>query len=145
MLLLADANVGGDDTKFIFLFASVVYIALFAWLAIAAWAKQRRREREAYYQHEVEKRIVETGGATSDQLRELREDEHRRRWEQRREGLKLAGLITTALGLGIFLGLRFVTDDSVYQVGWIPLTIGGVLLGYVYLLYPRRPSKGLDS
>ena len=141
-LLLASADVAnGKDPKelgAVLLFGAFVYLALFAWLTISGWARQRRKERESFYRHEVEKKIVEAGGASTEQLAELRRDEDHRRWTQRREGLKLAGLVVAALGAGLLVAMRFLNPDkAIFHVAWIPIAIGGVILVYVYLLCPK--------
>jgi hypothetical protein len=123
---------------------AVTWLAFFSWLAVVGWAIQRRKEREAYYRHETEKKLLERGDASAEQFLQLRREEERTRWLRRREGLKLGGLITTALGIGILVGLRFVDTGtlSLSAVGWIPLAIGLVLLLYAYVLYPEPPSLG---
>ena len=140
----ADATNGnsGEDIRAILLFAGVTYLALFAWLTISGWARQRRKERESFYRHEVEKKIIEAGGVSTEQLAELRRDEENRRWVQRREGLKLAGLVTMALGIGLFVAIQFLIEDKpVHHLAWIPIGIGAVILLYVYMLCPDSMDK----
>ncbi|UCF32419.1 MAG: hypothetical protein JSV78_08780 [Phycisphaerales bacterium] len=122
----------------------LTWLAFFSWLAVVGWAIQRRKEREAFYRHETEKRLLEQGDASAEQFLQLRREEERTRWLRRREGLKVGGLITGAIGLGILLGLRFVDTGalSFSAVGWIPLGIGLVLVLYAYVLYPESPSLG---
>ncbi len=140
LLASADAANGQSDEHLggVLIFGAFVYFAMFAWLTISGWSRQRRKERESFYRHEVEKKIVEAGGVTTEQLAELRRDEDHRRWIQRREGLKLAGLIITALGIALLVAMRFLNEDKpVYHVAWIPIAIGAVMLVYVYLLCPK--------
>ncbi len=121
------------------LVSGVVYVALFSWLAVVGWARQRRLEREACYRHETEKKLVESGQATTDQIFMFRVEEERNRWLRRREGLRLGGFITAALGVGLVVGLRFVDTNelAVSMIGWIPFSIGAVMLLYTFVLYPR--------
>ncbi len=121
----------------IFLMAGVFYVALFAWLAVTGWAAQRRREREAFYRGETERGLVEQGKLTPECLLAMRREEELARLRRRREALKLGGWICAALGAGLHLGLRFVEDKAVYQIGWVPLTLGMALLLYAHLLYPK--------
>ena len=119
-------------------FVVLGYIALFSWLAIAGWARQKRKEREAYYRHEIEKRLIEKTDVTMEQIVELRRKDEHTQWLQRREGLKLGGFITSAIGIGIIIGSRFVRtiDFSISAFGYIPLAVGLIILLYAYVFYP---------
>ncbi len=124
----------------------VMFIALFTFLSIAVWAGSRRREREAFYRAEERKKIIEQSGAGSAALMELVQEEERIAQRRRREGLKLGGLVTTAVGIGLIAMLAVVTAhehdaEGVAVVGVIPLLIGVVMLAYVYWLGPK-PDKG---
>jgi uncharacterized membrane protein (GlpM family) len=58
---------------------------------------------------------------------------------RRIEGLKLGGLITTAVGVGVMVllsGLRVA--EPVYLTGVIPLLVGLALLVYAFLLAPKE-------
>ena len=143
-------DVGGETAAaagseiFAFLVVGVVWVAFFSWLTVVGWAIQRRKEREAYYRHETEKRLVDKGEVSTEQLLRLRNEEEHVRWIRRREGLKLGGLITAAAGIGLVVALRFVDTGglTISAMGWIPLGIGVVLLLYTYVLYPTSPSLG---
>ena len=142
---MAAASRGSDIVAFVVV--AVFWAALFCWLTVVGWATQRRKEREAYYRHETEKRLVDKGEVTAEQLLRLRTEEERVRWLRRREGLKLGGLITTAAGIGIVVGFRFVDagELAVSAMGWIPLGIGVVLLLYTYVLYPKLSELDVDT
>jgi len=124
-----------------FMFLSIAAIALFSFVAVATWSAERRREREAYYKSETLKKIAESqspGGASALEL--LREQE-RIAARRRREGQKLGGLITAAVGLGMMIFLAGVgrnDPEPAYLVGLIPLLIGAVLLLYGYFLAPKE-------
>jgi Flp pilus assembly protein TadB len=115
-------------------------IALFSFLAVAAWSDARRKEREAYYTSETLKKIAETSGegakAAMDMLREQEHNSMRRR----RDGQRLGGLITLAVGIGMMVFLKAVATDEpgAYLVGLIPLLIGVALLAYAYVLAPKE-------
>ncbi len=123
----------------------VLFFALFTFLSIAVWAGSRRREREAFYRTEERKKMIEQGGAGSNALMELVQEEERVAQRRRREGLKLGGLVTTAVGIGL-IALLAVVDaheehaEGVAVVGVIPLLIGAAMLIYVYFLGPK-PEK----
>jgi uncharacterized membrane protein (GlpM family) len=58
--------------------------------------------------------------------------------KRRLEGMKLGGLITAAVGVGVMVLLRGLDhDEPVYLAGLIPLLIGLALLLYVLLLAPK--------
>ena len=103
----AAASSGGDSFTAI-LMVGVIWVAFFSWLAVTGWARQRRREREAFYRNETEKRLLDKGEATAEQILRVRNQEERVRWLQRREGLKLGGLITVAVGVGIIVALPMI-------------------------------------
>jgi hypothetical protein len=64
----------------------------------------------------------------------LREDE-RNTARRRRENIKLSGLITSAVGVGLMIFLRAVrTQEAAYLVGLIPVLVGFALLTYSYVL-----------
>ena len=114
------------------LFLSVGAIALFSFVAVATWSDNRRREREAYYRSETLKKIAEMG--TDNAVAVLREEE-RNALRRRLEGIKLGGLVTAAVGVGLMVFLRaLVADEPVYLVGLIPLLIAASLLAYSYIV-----------
>jgi hypothetical protein len=95
-------------------------------------------QSKAYYRAETIKKIAEMQGAGSDAvLTVLREDE-RISARRTREGLKLAGFITCAVGIALLIVLRaIVTDMPVYLVGLIPMFVGVALLAYGYSYAPK--------
>jgi hypothetical protein len=115
-------------------------IALFSFLAVASWAEARRKEREAYYTSETVKKIAESSAEGAKSALELLREKQKGSFRRRIEGLKLGGLITTAVGLGVMVLLRGIVereDGPVYLVGVIPLLIGAALLLYVFALAPK--------
>src|SRR5262245_22497297 len=143
----------------LFLFLSIGSIALFSFIAVAAWSDARRREREAHYKSETIKKIAEAQGPGAQAALEfLREEAARQEQRQvnaalhRREGMKLGGLITIAVGIGLMIFLRAIVNGMpsspppgapahdpvpVYLVGLIPFLVGVALLAYTYLLAPK--------
>lgn len=116
----------------------VAVVAVFTFVTVATWAENRRKERESYYREETYRKIVEHGGDSGERILRLIRDEETARARQRIEGLRLGGLITTVVGVGImiFLGL-LIEDEYVYMVGLIPLLIGLVLAFYGFFMAPR--------
>lgn len=126
----------------LFIFLGIGSIALFSFLAVAIWAGERRKEREAYYRSETLKRVVELQGSGSQSAIEVLREEERIAARRSIEGLKLGGLITLAVGVGMmaFLGAMMSanhTHEPAYLVGLIPALIGIAILVYVYILVPK--------
>ena len=121
----------------------VGFVSFFSFLAVVSWMRARLRERQAFYKSETIKKIAESQGGSS-ALEYLR-DGDRAAARQHREGQRLGGLITLAVGVGMMIFLRGVPisphsdgDHSAYLVGVIPSLIGFVLIVYSYLLAPKN-------
>lgn len=124
----------------VFLFLSVGSVALFSFISVAAWASQRRREREAYYRSETLKKIADTQGTGSVSALEFLREEDRIAARRRREGQQLGGLITIAVGTGMMIFLHAMPDPDAhfaYLAGLIPILVGVALLTYTYFLAPK--------
>jgi hypothetical protein len=121
------------------LFLSVGAVALFSFVAVAAWSDNRRKEREAYYRGETLKKMVEAQGTGASAAVELLKEQERITARRRLEGQKLGGLITFAVGIGLMIFLKAVDHDQpAYLVGVIPLFVGGALLAYSSVLAPKN-------
>ena len=129
------------ESAFRLLGPAMVFICFFSFLAVTAWSNARRREREAFYKSETLKKIVETQGAGAVSALEFLREQEKISARQRREGLKLAGLISSALGLGLVAFLSAQggrNNEPVSLVGLIPFLIGLALLIYAYVLGPKE-------
>ena len=114
-------------------------IALFSFLAVASWSEARRKEREAYYRSETLKKIAESSGEGAKSALELLREQEKNAAKRRLEGMKLGGLITAAVGIGLMVFLHGVErEEPAYLVGLIPLLIGLALLIYPFLLAPKE-------
>jgi hypothetical protein len=119
------------------LFVPLVLIPIFSFVAVLVWADARRREREALYRSETIKKISETQGAGS-AVEFLREEE-RLAARRNREGQRLGGLVTAAVGVAMMVMLAALDrKEPAYLVGLIPLLVGAALLAYSYVLAPRE-------
>ena len=117
------------------LFLAIAASGMWAFVAVVSWADIRRREREAYYRHETMKKIAEMPPESG--LALLRE-EQRISSQGRRENIKVGGLSTLGVGIGLMIFLRAVDSrQPVYLVGLIPLLVGMALLIYSYVLTPK--------
>jgi hypothetical protein len=116
-------------------------IALFSFLSVAAWSDARRKEREEYYKNETLKKIAESSGEGAKAAIELLREQNKGLARRRLEGMKLGGLITAVVGVGVMVLLRgLVQDEPVYLVGLIPLLIGLALLLYTFFLSPKESN-----
>ena len=133
-------EVNGDTVGVVAIAIPVVgSIALFSFLSVAAWSNARRREREEYYRNETLKKIAESSGEGAKAAIELLREQNRTVTKRRLEGMKLGGLITAVVGIGVMALLRgLVNDEPVYLAGLIPLLIGLALLTYTFLLAPNE-------
>lgn len=124
------------------LFLSVVMVAVFTFIGVAAWSDSRRKEREAYYRSETLKKLAEaqgTGATGASSAVEFLKEEQRIALRRRLEGQKLGGLITIAVGIGLMIFLKAASHDHpAYLVGVIPLLVGASLLAYSYMLGPKE-------
>lgn len=95
------------------------------------------RVREAAQQSEILTKMAETPGMGSQAGLEMMREEQRIKARRVREGLKLAGVITAAVGIGVFIFLQqLIPDMPVYLAGLIPILVGAALLAYAFVLSP---------
>src|SRR5271157_5338139 len=114
-------------------------IALFSFLSVAVWSDSRRKERQEYYRSETLKKIAESSGEGAKAAIELLREQNKNITRRRFEGMKLGGLITAVVGIGVMALLRgLVHDEPVYLAGLIPLLIGLALLAYTFVLAPKE-------
>ena len=122
-----------------FLIPIVGSIALFSFLGVASWSEARRKEREAYYTSETLKKIAESSGEGASSAMELLREQQKNAAKRRLEGMKLGGLVTAAVGIGVMVLLRGLEhEEPAYLAGLIPLLIGLALLVYAFLLAPKE-------
>jgi len=114
-------------------------IATFGFLGVASWATARRREREAFYRSEVLKKLADAGPSGSSAALEMFREQQRTAVRNRLESQRLAGLILTAVGVGLMPLLKGVAShESAWLSGLIPTLVGAVLLIYAYGVAPRQ-------
>ena len=117
-------------------------VALFSFLAIASWSEERRKEREAYYRSEVLKKLADRQDSDFGPILAVIGEEERNRLIRSREGKKLGGMITAAVGLGLMIFLKIMVDhDPVWTVGLLPFLIGVAILVYVIFMAPKPEPR----
>lgn len=133
-------DVDGNAVGMVAVFIPVVgSIALFSFLAVASWSDARRREREEYYRSETLKKIAESSGEGARAAIELLREQNKGATRRRLEGMKLGGLITAVVGIGVMVLLHGLEhNEPVYLAGLIPLLIGAALLAYSFFLAPKE-------
>ena len=108
-------------------------IALFGFLAVATWADSRRKEREAFFRHELLKKLAENPSSNADQVMALIRQEEIDRLERQRSGLRLGGWVTLAVGIGVMLLLsQLVRERGLWVAGAIPALVGAALLVHTF-------------
>jgi hypothetical protein len=121
----------------VFVFLAVGAIALFSFLSVSSYVEARRKERDAYYKNETVRRLTESQGAGAEAAIALLREEDRLNARRRLEGIKLGGLATTAVGIGLMIFLGIAVEDN-HQlgiaIGVIPFLVGIALLVYAYRL-----------
>ena len=123
----------------VFLIPIVGSIALFSFLAVTTWSDARRKEREAYYTPDALKKISESSAEGAKSAVEYLKEQNKNAAQRRVEGLKLGGLITSAVGVGVMVLIRGLNhEEPAYLVGLIPLLVGLALLVYGFVLAPKE-------
>ena len=106
------------------LVAAVGALALFTFLSITVFSESRAKERSEFHRNETLRKVAEQTGQGAEKVLEVI------------EGLKLGGLITTMVGIGLGIFLYTMAQEAV-AIAAIQLLIGVGLLGYVLLLAPK--------
>ena len=122
----------------IFSFLSVAVVSIFTMTSVAVWSANRRREREAFYRHEMLKKLSEMQGAGAEKVIEVMQVQDRSLARRVREAVKLAGLVATAVGAGLLIMMQGL--DKAGPVGFIPLVLGLALIIYGFVLAPKDPG-----
>jgi len=127
----------------------IVLIGLFTYMVVSMFVNARRRERESHYRNDFRKKLIEQWGSESAekviemlkeesqdseaiQLLKLAQDQGPSDPARRKEKLMLAGLVTTALGIGLCIGLQFIAIERIWTLGFIPLLVGIAILIHAF-------------
>lgn len=116
-------------------FLSVGAVALFGiFLPITTWLDSRRKDREAFYKAETLRRVTEGSPDGSKASVEYLREVNRLTHIKTLEGLKIGGVIMTAIGFGVVTLLWVLCGRAVATCGLVPLFIGLAMLIYVFVL-----------
>jgi hypothetical protein len=123
----------------LWMFLSIGAVALFVvFIPLTSWIDSQRKEREAFYKAETIRRLSESSGEGARAAIELLNAQDRMKRAERREGMKIRGLINVGVGVALMIFLRqLVHGEPVYLCGLIPGFIGVALLIYSLLLAPK--------
>lgn len=120
---------------------TLVPLAGIAMVVLIVWFEAQRKEKQAFHRSELLRKIAESQGDAADKVLEMIRQEEFEAKIKRREGLKLGGLITAAVGLGVIAALAILLPDKpIWIVGLIPFLIGAALVVYVFFMAPE-PEK----
>jgi hypothetical protein len=125
---------------FAILLLAVFIISFATAVSVAVWVAGHRRERESFYRSEERRKAIEQG--TLAQLEEVFREDERIAQRRGREGLKVVGLILTAVGVVIPIGVAMRGEIEGAVFSSMTLMIGIALLVYVYALAPKPDGKG---
>lgn len=120
------------------LFLSIGAVALFTFISISSWSDARRREREAFYKTDMLKKVAESEGAGAASALEVLRQQQQYSDLNRRHGLRIGGLVTFAVGVGLMIFLRALLPGTpIYLCGMMPLLIGVALCAASVLPSPK--------
>ena len=112
---------------------AIVLFGIF--LPVAVWTGHQKEERMAYYKAETLRRLAEASGEGAKAVIEFLGEEERLKRFKQNEGMKLGGLITLSVGVGLAIFLHAVAGEpGVYLVGLIPGLVGVALLIYAFFI-----------
>jgi len=132
MFLFGAPDMGGIG---LWLFLSVASVSMFVvFIPMIVYLGTRQKEREAFYKAETIRRVAEASSDGAKATIDLLREENRMTLIKMREGLKIGGVITLGVGIGLIAFLVPLAGKTVALCGLIPGFIGLAMLVYVYLL-----------
>jgi len=103
-------------------------------VAVLRWIDRGSNEREAFYQYEFRKKVLDHGLEDTSRLLEVLREEERILQRRRRERLKVTGIAAVAGGLAILLAPLLDVDWT--APGLIAVFAGVAILVYAWVLAP---------
>ena len=120
---------------------ALIPIAGIAMVVLIVWFGIRQKEKESLHRNELLRKIAESQGDAAQRVLEMIRQQDYESQVRRREGVKLAGLITTAVGIGLIPMLALIVrSEPVWTAGLIPLFVGIALFCYVFF-FSSKPEQ----
>ena len=120
-------------------------IGAFCMISVVVWAESRRKEREAFHQHQTYQKMLDSSSSADTVVAFIQDQADRQRRDQEREkirGLKMGGVITAAVGVALTVFLFGVAPGvPVYLMGLFPLGVG---LAISYFGFSASLADGAD-
>lgn len=127
----------------VFGFLAVASIALFTMITVSSWAEARRKERESYYRNDMLKKLADVQGAGAEAALQIIREQARLEAVERRQGLRIGGLVMLAVGLGVMIFLHaLIPHAPIYLSGPLIMLIGVALYGASYVVTTEPPAGG---
>ena len=99
----------------------------------------QRKEKEVLHRTELLRKIAEAPGDAAQRVLDMIRQQEADAQLRRHEGIKLAGLITAAVGIGIMIFISQIEKTKpVWLVGSIPLLVGAAMFSYVMFFAPKK-------
>jgi hypothetical protein len=122
----------------LWLFLSIGAVCLFVvFIPLVTFIENRRKEREAFYQAEIIRRLAEASGEGAKAAMELMREQNRLARIKMLEGMKIGGIINLGVGVALVIFLRVLLGSgqgSPFLCGLIPGFIGIGMLTYAFFL-----------
>lgn len=133
----------GLEAMSLFGFLAVGAVALFTMIAVSSWAEARRKEREAYYRNDMLKKVAEAQGAGAESALQILREEARLGAIEKRQGLRIGGLVMLAVGVGVTIFLRALIHHApIFLCGLLIMLVGVALYGASYIVTTEPPAGG---
>lgn len=133
----------GLEAMSLFGFLAVGAVALFTMIAVSSWADARRKEREAYYRNDMLKKVAEAQGAGAESALQILREEARLGAIEKRQGLRIGGLVMLAVGVGVTIFLRALIHHApIFLCGLLIMLVGVALYGASYIVTTEPPAGG---
>jgi hypothetical protein len=112
----------------------VALTGVFALAVVAIWSSQKRREREAYYRHELAKQVVARGG-DPEELTRVYAKQSTGETRRKLASVKLGGIVLLSIGVSV-IGLLWTIVPEVWAAGLPPTLLGLALIAWAVISEP---------